>query len=77
VVDAREVDDLAREVEALARDVDALAFELELALRVVPPLRLGGVLRARGIGLLSRGCQRGDYLTRAFAMPEASNTIRR
>jgi hypothetical protein len=76
-VDAREVEALAREVDALARDVDVLAFEPELALRVVPPLRLGGVLRARGMGLLSRGCERRDYLMRALAMPEASNTIRR
>jgi hypothetical protein len=74
---AREAAGFAREAAGLAVEVEGLARELELVLRVDPPLRLGGVLRARGMGLLSRCCERRDYLMRAPAMAEASNTIRR
>src|SRR4051794_27380981 len=51
---AREVDAFARELEDFARELDDFArelddFEAALALRVDPPLRPAGALRARGM----------------------------
>jgi hypothetical protein len=81
---AREVDaDLARVADAFARVVDAFAREpddLEVAvdLRVDPPLRPAGALRALGMKVSSPAVgRRRDYLTRALAATDASNTIHR
>jgi hypothetical protein len=46
-VEALAVDVFAREVDAFARELED--FEAALALRVDPPLRLAGALRARGM----------------------------
>jgi hypothetical protein len=81
---ARDVEaDFARVVDAFARLVELFARELEdflaaaLDLRVDPPLRLAGALRALGMVCVSSPAvgRRRDYLTRAVPATEASNTI--